>query len=466
MPTRTIRLLAMVGVVCAWVVGPLAQGRAETSRTGDAVRLWASTYNGTGNGYDVAQAVAASPDGSGVFVTGYSDGAANRDYATVAYDPTTGAERWSRRYDGPGKAGDVAVSMAVSPDGSRVFVTGQSAGKTSSDYATIAYDTATGERDWIRRYDHAASGEDGGADVAVNPDGSLVYVTGASQHRGTSSTDFATIAYDAVTGATEWVRRFDGPGRGTDYATALDVSADGTRLLVTGASIWGDADLDIATVSYDPYTGTTQWVTHYDDPDGANVEATDVRVSPDGSLVFVLGDGRGFATIAYSAAHGRQRWVAVYRTGDPDAIPAGLAVSPDGSRVFVTGSAYATADSSDSDDYVTLAYDAATGVRLWHRGYNGWTNERDTAYAIAASPDGSEVYVTGQALGRNTYSSTTIAYDAGGGGVHWVKHYHGHRFGARPTDLAVSPDGTHVFVTGYVTSPGSVDYGTVAYAIR
>jgi hypothetical protein len=45
-----------------------------------------SRYNSTGNGNDDAKSVAASPDGARVFVTGNSAGAGTGDdYATVAY---------------------------------------------------------------------------------------------------------------------------------------------------------------------------------------------------------------------------------------------------------------------------------------------------------------------------------------------------------------------------------------------
>lgn len=51
-----------------------------------------------------------------------------------------GARLWVKRYNGPGNGSDGALSMAVNPSGSRVFVTGLSRGATSDyDYATIAY---------------------------------------------------------------------------------------------------------------------------------------------------------------------------------------------------------------------------------------------------------------------------------------------------------------------------------------
>ena len=86
--------------------------------------------DGPGNGSDAAYSIAVSPGGSRVFVTGASRG--NRsgpDYATVAYSAVTGARLWVQRYNGPGNGSDEAYSVAVSPGGSRVLVTqGQTGG--------------------------------------------------------------------------------------------------------------------------------------------------------------------------------------------------------------------------------------------------------------------------------------------------------------------------------------------------
>src|SRR5206468_6232373 len=97
---------------------------------------------------------AVSPDGSRVFVTGYSEGVSSgTDYATIAYDSQTGAPLWLQRYNSRANLADAATSVAVSPDGSEVFVTGYSAHTiVDTDYVTIAYDAATGTPLWLRRY--------------------------------------------------------------------------------------------------------------------------------------------------------------------------------------------------------------------------------------------------------------------------------------------------------------------------
>jgi hypothetical protein len=74
-----------------------------------------------------------------VFVTGYANGVAD-DYATVAYDAMTGALVKASLYNGPDNGDDIAYSVAVSPDGSEVFVTGFSTGaSTGPDFLTAAY---------------------------------------------------------------------------------------------------------------------------------------------------------------------------------------------------------------------------------------------------------------------------------------------------------------------------------------
>ncbi|MGB2769180.1 MAG: SBBP repeat-containing protein [Candidatus Zixiibacteriota bacterium] len=99
---------------------------------------WVRRYDGPGNGYDRAYGIAV--DGSGnVYVTGYSDGSGTSiDYATIKYCPG-GDAAWVRRYNGPGNDYDEAYAIAADGSGN-VYVTGRSRGSgTYYDYATIKY---------------------------------------------------------------------------------------------------------------------------------------------------------------------------------------------------------------------------------------------------------------------------------------------------------------------------------------
>jgi outer membrane protein assembly factor BamB len=216
---------------------------------------WVARYDGTGNIQehdDEVASVAASPDGSKVFVTGTSasEWSGATDYATVAYDATTGTQLWIKRYTAALNGGnDVAVSVAVGRDGSSVFVTGSSDdGGYSYDYFTIAYDASTGTRLWAKRFGH--SYDDVAYALVVSPDGSKVFVTGDSLLGPfAADADYATVAYDASTGTKLWVKRYDGPHHNYDVAVAASVSPDGSAVFVTGKSK-GSLDFDYATVAY------------------------------------------------------------------------------------------------------------------------------------------------------------------------------------------------------------------------
>ena len=79
-----------------------------------------------------------------VYVTGETDNGptGGYNYGTISYEASTGRQLWIRRYDGPGRDNDIGLAVAISPDGSKVFVAGGSIGSTFDyDFATVAYST-------------------------------------------------------------------------------------------------------------------------------------------------------------------------------------------------------------------------------------------------------------------------------------------------------------------------------------
>jgi WD40 repeat protein len=433
-------------------------------------QLWVQRYNGPGNHYDAASSVAVSPDGGTVFVTGSSSGVnLVSDYATVAYNAATGAQRWARLYNGPGNGSDQASSVAVSPDGGTVFVTGSSDGvNIVSDYATVAYNAATGAQRWVKRYNGPGNGYDAARSVAVSPGGGTVFVTGDS--RGIhSGADYATVAYNAANGAQRWVKRYDSPGDGPDVATSLAVSPAGGTVFVTGTSDRkSGTNSDYVTVAYNAATGARRWVKRYDGPGHGFDFAPSLAVSPAGGTVFVTGISRrkgatntDYATVAYNAATGVQRWVRRYdgpRNGKDRAQS--VAVSPAGGTVYVTG---VSRGIHSGFDFATVAYNAATGAQRWVKRYTSPGNGPDVATSMAVSPAGGAVYVTGH--GSQTRSGAdwiTVAYNAATGARRWVQLYNSPGNGlSGAQSVAVSPTGDKVFITG---GPGEPDYVTVAYS--
>ena len=302
-------------------------------------------------------AIAVSPDGGTVVVAGGSVGALGRDQmVTIAYRAATGAQEWVRRYDGAGDRPDTGVSLAVGAGSARVFVTGIRDGAGDQhDYLTIAYRISDGSPAWMRTYDGPASGKDEPRGLALSSDGSTVFVTGRSR---AATHDYATVAYRAGSGRRLWVRRYDGPA-GDDLA--LDVVATADAVFVTGSSEGVSSGGDVATIAYDADTGMRLWVERFDGPDGGDDAGVAIAASSDEAEVFVAGSdlaagSTDFATIAYAADDGQPLWDAHYQgpAGVTD-FAIDVAVDPLGARVFVTGSSW-TGPTSATSDAATIAY--------------------------------------------------------------------------------------------------------------
>jgi len=156
---------------------------------------------------------------------------------------------WVRRYNGPVNYWDQARAIAVDGSGN-VYVTGRSAQDSTypipySDYATIKY-YANGDTAWVRRYNGPGNGNDWAYAIAVDGSGN-VYVTGGSVGSVTSS-DYATVKY-YPNGDTAWVRTYNGPGNSSDGA--CDIAVDGSgNVYVTGTSFGSGTDRDYTTIKY------------------------------------------------------------------------------------------------------------------------------------------------------------------------------------------------------------------------
>jgi hypothetical protein len=382
-------------------------------------QLWASRYNGPGGQTDIPFAIGISPDGGTVYVTGESVGAGTGfDYATIAYNARTGAQKWLRRYNGPGNSTDIAKSLAVSPTGSAVYVTGYSGTHGRNDYVTIAYSAATGARLWLSRYNGRAGGNDQGRAVVVSPDGRTVYVTGRSQGK-TSGYDIATVAYAAATGAQQWVARYNGPANLNDFGSAVAAGPGGQTVYVTGGSGAPGNHLNFVTIAYKSSTGKALWASRTVGWLVINNVDSSVGVTPDGQTVVVANYTAGtttrtaYATTAYSASAGTVQWSRRYAgpAGNNDNQPSALGISPDGSTTYVTG----TSDSPTSErDYATVAYQIATGARLWVNRFTGLGNSFDQANALAVNPRSGAVYVTGSSdVSLTSADFATVAYQGG-----------------------------------------------------
>jgi uncharacterized delta-60 repeat protein len=420
---------------------------------------WVARYNGPAYGFDYAKAIAVDSSGN-VYVTGTSKGSdTGNDYATIKYN-TNGKQLWVKRYNGPAYGNDFAGAIAVDSSGN-VYVTGASdcSGTYSTDCATIKYNT-NGKQLWVKTYNGPAKkGDDGASAIAVDSSGN-VYVTGTSEGSDTGD-DYVTIKYN-TNGKQLWVKRYNGPAKKEDSASAIAVDSSG-NVYVTGGSEGSGTSDDYATIKYNT-NGKQLWVKTYNGPAYGNDFAGAIAVDSSGN-VYVTGsssnrlsgyENSDYATIKYNT-NGKQLWVKRYnRVAVGWNWASAIAVDSSG-NVYVTGASYGT-----SYDYATIKYDT-NGKQLWVKTYNGPAKKEDEAKAIAVDSSGN-VYVTGYSEGSGTSDDyATIKYNTNGKQL-WVKTYNGP---AKKEDsasaIAVDSSG-NVYVTGYSYGlDGTGDYTTIKY---
>jgi len=360
----------------------------------------------------------------------------NLDYATVSYNKS-GHRLWVKHYHGPrqdpANDGDEATDIALGPTEHRLYITGTSDDTVSgADWATVAYRT-DGRRLWARRYDGPAGLDDAHPSIAVSAQTGRIFVTGNSPGRNSES-DITTIAYSPG-GHRLWTRRYDGPASGTDQAADVLVSPGGRRLYVLGTTTTAKRGQDVVVIAYRA-NGSRIWRHRFDGPTSGDDSASSGVLGPNGRHLYVTGGSdHDYLTMTYRR-DGAQLWSDQYDgpAGGED-FGTEVVVAPDSRSIFVTGQSQGAAD----DDVATLSY-TSDGARRWVTRYD--SSGADSQGAIAMSPDGSHVFV---GTGHSTF--TTIAYTSDGN-QDWIKSERWNGEGAEPNDIAVSPDGTFVVITG------------------
>jgi len=312
-------------------------------------QLWVRRYNGPTNDNDRAYAIAVD-NLDNLYVTGVSGPYPNQDYTTIKYDKK-GKQLWIRRYNGPGDGNDEARAITVDGSGN-IYVSGVSTGSgTSSDCATVKYDKKGNEL-WVRRYNGSKKGYDEATALAVDFSGN-VCVTGGSETIGTDR-DYFTIKY-YPDGDTAWVRKYNGPANGYDQARAIATDSYG-NIYVTGESFGNKTGWDYATVKYYP-DGDKAWVKRYNGPGNGNDYARAIALDGSGNIYvtgYSLGKGTAhdYATIKYYP-NGETAWVKRYN-GPGNKADLANAIALDGfNNVYVTGRSHGR---GSAYDYATIKY--------------------------------------------------------------------------------------------------------------
>jgi len=280
--------------------------------------LWERRYDSAQSGEDEARAISVDNSGN-VIVTGFSWNGTNSDYYTAKYAAADGAVLWQKWYNGPGNGYDDAEAVAVDNSGN-VVVTGHALNGMTGDYYTAKYSAADGALLWERFYNGPANKDDYAVAVAIDPGGNVV-VTGTSQNGiGPETADYYTAKYAAADGAVLWEKRYNGPDSDHDHGVAVATDAIG-NVIVTGSS-----ERDSLTIKYAGTDGALLWEKRSNYRPNGNYSPSSLAVGPNG-MVAITGtftdendETDDYATVVYREGLGIElvpTGVRLHFTGTP-----------------------------------------------------------------------------------------------------------------------------------------------------
>lgn len=312
-------------------------------------QLWIVYYNGTNSGNDVASAVTLDPSGN-IYITGGSEGTAGAliDYTTIKYS-SSGSQIWTSRYNYSNQ-NDVPNKIALVTS-SRLAISGFS-GSTllTYEYATVEYNPSTGAQIAVNRSGAPAS-QNMAYSMSTDSNGN-VFVTGTT---GGLNPNVQTMKLDTALN-TIWTRTLDLHG----FADAgVGIAVDGSNdVVITGYSGVNAANRELFVAKY-TNSGTLLWLKTKRDPmTGSSAEG--LRVVTDNGDIFVGGNyttnnNQDVLILQYNSS-GKLVFERRYN-GPLNNTDKFMDMTVDGSKILVSAKTYSTLT---MDKNVTLEYTIQT----------------------------------------------------------------------------------------------------------
>jgi 6-phosphogluconolactonase (cycloisomerase 2 family) len=391
------------------------------------------------DGLSWARSVAISPDDKHVYVCGENDDA----IAMFRRDATTGTLTFGGviKNGVDGFSGLQGVYQAqISPNGNYLYAIGGEYTNTWQHDAVTVFerDSVTGELTRIQLYEQGKYGADYLREmrgIVITPDGQNVYTA--------SYRDHAVSHF-----------RFESIGAFLSYQTAVldgsyeKLSPKSVVVSSDGKHVYAPGKTGVGIFARDEISGSLDFleIQDYMPSYGSSWNGVQcVAISPDGDHVYAAGYEGDIVVFDRNEATGKLTVNDVYRLGVPPidlyTDPSSITVSPDGSHVFMTGG---------HPGFIQIfSRDPVTGALEQQQRYQGYRGMRDAWEGIndiAVSHDGRHVY------GATKYWDmiTVFKWNDNADSLQIVQELFDDKDGVHGLDgasnLTISPDGEHVYV--------------------
>lgn len=364
---------------------------------------WVRYYNGTYSGHDESKDVVIDNAGD-IYVCGSTHSpVTGGDFLLMKYS-SSGTLLWAKSYSSDGRTEDEARFIEIDKN-SNIYLSGNSTFNYREGYSIIKCDSE-GKLLWMQQQ--------------LEPNNVFFYLNGmsvddsgnvflAGEIRNGTYSDILTAKYNSA-GNFQWMKQFDGPVQGTDYAYDVDTDNNGNAYVVGSSD--DETSMNAFIIKYNPI-GDTVWTRKYHAAFGTSVGHA-IKIYND--YVYLggyQGDGftKLFLVIKYNLS-GERQWV--YSWGHGQVV--NLLVDDEG-NVYCSGHTFV-------NPYLSTMKFNSSGVREWIEVY-----ALQSEYVMSASlllDSYKNIYVSANVDDIKQADILTIKYNN-----HGVKLWE-HRFDSNP----------------------------------
>jgi DNA-binding beta-propeller fold protein YncE len=365
------------------------------------------------------------PDGTKMYVVGYTGQDVNEYNLSVAWDISTAS--FLQLFSVAGQEAE-PQGVFFKPDGTKMYVVGSTGDDINEYDLSVAWNISTAL--FLQSFSVAAQ-DTVPTDVFFKPDGTKMYVLGST---GDDVNEYnLSVAWDISTAS--FLQLFSVAAQET-VPSGVFFKPDGTKMYVIGQT--GDDineyDLsvawDISTASFPIFSVAAQETV----PQG-------VFFKPDGTKMYVIGqtgDDVNEYNLSVAWNISTASFLQLFSVAAQEITPSGVFFKPDGTKMYVVGTT-----GQDVNEYnLGTAWNISTASFLQLKSVAA----QDTAPSgVFFKPDGTKMYVVGS-TGDNVYEyNLSVAWDV------TTASFPQFSVAAQetvPTGVFFKPDGTKMYVIG------------------
>ena len=352
------------------------------------------------------------PDGTKMYVTGESGDDVNEYDLSTAWDISTAT--FLQLFSVAAQEIE-PMGLSFKPDGTKMYVLGKQ-GKDVNEYnLSTAWDVSSASYSQNFSVSTQDTGPEG---VFFKPDGTKMYIVG-STGIDVNEYDLST-AWDISTAT--FLQLFSVAAQQTT-PRGVFFKPDGTKMYIVGISSAFIHEYNLSTAWDVSSASYSQNVTV---PSGSN----DLFFKPDGSKLYVM-VGTGDTVYQYSLGG--------FSVAAQEAVPEGLFFKPDGTKMYVIGSS-----SDNVNEYdLSTAWDTSTASFVHALSVSA---QEALSNGLFFKPDGTKMYVIGRDVDEVNEYSLSTAWDVST--ASYLQLFSVAAQDTAPEDVFFKPDGTKMYVLG------------------